>query len=646
MRHPGEESPQGIANGLGSHQMLDQRTDVAGYRVEELIGRGGMGTVYRARHTESGRVVALKLVAEGLHAGEARLRGEGRAQAALDHPHVVTVYDSGESEHGLYLAMQLVDGPSLAALLRERRVDARRALALLAQVADALDAAHARGLVHRDVKPHNVLVGPGDHAYLADFGLTRAGTQTALTAPDALVGTVAYLAPEVVRGDEASPASDRYAFAAMAFECLAGSTVFPRPSDAAILHAHASDPPPPIGTRRAELGHGLDELFEHALAKDPSERPANATRFVEAVRRRMERDGTIDLPAPPVTGEAELVRDATTDSSIAPVPRAAPAPARPRRWPAALVGALCGAAVVAAAWLALGNDGDDDAPQRVSVDRPGLRYLGADLNGGPGRALDCRGRAATEDSPGCTIVQAALPGATVVVPLNGVIRRWGVRGARGEMALAVLRPRDGGAFQIALSPADTVGSAEVHWFDADMDVERGDILALRLAPGSSVGSRGAVPGATTERWLPAVGGFGRPADRGAGTGFDRELLLRVGMRPGGRRRPTPQVTGSAAERLPDGTVRRRSTIRLEGRPVEFALVQVGDRFVIDQRVRGRRIARIDLPGMRPRARDISFKATAFGEDAGGLDVRFVNEESTRVAEPFYAVTLGAFEHLR
>src|SRR5687768_14331509 len=272
-----------------------------------------MGTVFRARHTESGRMVALKLVADGLHAGDARLRGEGRAQAALDHPHVVTVYESGESDHGLYLAMQLVDGPSLAELLRERRVDARRALDLLAQVADALDAAHARGLVHRDVKPHNVLVGAGDHAYLADFGLTRLGTQTALTAPGALVGTVAYLAPEVVRGEDATPASDRYAFAAMAFECLTGTPVFPRGSDAAVLHAHASDPPPPIGTRRPDLGRRLDDLFDRALAKDPSERPS-ATRLVEAVRRRMERDGTLDLPAPPVTGGAELVRDATTDS--------------------------------------------------------------------------------------------------------------------------------------------------------------------------------------------------------------------------------------------------------------------------------------------------------------------------------------------
>lgn len=233
--------------------MLKHGTVVGSYAIEELLGRGGMGTVFRARHTDSGRVVALKLLGDQLHADPdsgARLQREGRAQASLEHPHVVTIYEAGESEHGLYLAMRLIDGPRLADLIRARQLSARRALALLGQVADALDAAHAAGLVHRDVKPHNVLVGAGDHAYLADFGLTRVGGATALTATGALAGTVAYLAPEVVRGGEASPASDRYAFAAMAFECLTGSVVFPRTSDASVLFAHASDPPPRISARR------------------------------------------------------------------------------------------------------------------------------------------------------------------------------------------------------------------------------------------------------------------------------------------------------------------------------------------------------------------------------------------------------------
>src|SRR4051794_19282345 len=297
-------------------QVVDQGTVVGSYRVDAVLGRGGMGTVFRATNVDSGRVVALKVVSPGLtwdsRRGE-RFRGEGRAQAALEHPHVVTVYEAGESERGPYLAMQLIDGPTLVELVRERKLDARRSLDLLGQVADALDAAHAEGMVHRDVKPHNVLVARGDHAYLADFGLTRAGDQGAITATGTLLGTVAYLAPEVVRGDDATAASDRYAFAAMAFECPTGTVVFPRSNDSAVLFAHVNEPPPRLGTRRPELGHGFDALFERALAKDPGERPRSARELVDAIGRELESSGAIALPAPPPAGAAALGRNATTD---------------------------------------------------------------------------------------------------------------------------------------------------------------------------------------------------------------------------------------------------------------------------------------------------------------------------------------------
>ena len=282
---------------------------VGDYRIEGLLGRGGMGSVFRACDVESGRVVALKLMASAAGADpvrELRFRGEGRTQALLEHPHVVTVYDAGESEHGWYLAMRLVDGPSLADLIRGHELDARRAIDLLDQVADALDAAHAVGLVHRDVKPHNVLVGEGDHAFLADFGLTRGGEEPSLTMTGQLVGTVAYLAPEVVRGGEATAAADRYAFAAMAFECLTGTVVFPRSSNASVLFAHANDPAPRIGARRPELGDALDSLFDGALAKDPAERPATARELIQGIRRELERSGSVDLPAPSLVGAAAL----------------------------------------------------------------------------------------------------------------------------------------------------------------------------------------------------------------------------------------------------------------------------------------------------------------------------------------------------
>jgi serine/threonine-protein kinase len=625
--------------------MVDRGTIVGGYRIEELLGTGGMGKVFRARDVESGRAVALKLMAEGLGPDprdDARFRGEGRVQALLEHPHVVTVYDAGESDHGLYLAMRLVDGPTLADLIKDRQLDARRALRLLDQVAGALDAAHAAGMVHRDVKPHNVLVAEGDHAYLADFGLTRNGGDPSLTASGALVGTVAYLAPEVVRGDEATPASDRYAFAAVAFECLTGSTVFPRASQASVLFAHAHDPPPRIGARRSELGDALDELFDTALAKEPSERPANAREIVAGIRAGLERARATELGAPPVQRVAALGRGRDTNDSI-PV-STPPVTTRTRRAPLILA-ALAGAAVVAAVWLAFGRGGDEEPPT-VAVDRPGLEYLGSALDGAPARSLDCRGRAPSPSSPACTVVQSALPGATVVVPRNGVIRNWQVRGARGELTLVVTRPRDGGSFQIATSDTETVGSADVQSFDADIGVERGDRVGVILAAGAAVGVRNGDRGTTTERWLPPVPGAGRPADRGPGTGFDHELLLRVGLLPGGGRRSPEKVTGSAAVRLPAGRVLKRRRVALGKQQIELALVRRGRGFAVDQFAHGRRAASMGVPGMRPGAQVVRFLAAVWTPEQSGLDVSFVNPGSARLVQRSYVFDANGFTSLR
>jgi serine/threonine-protein kinase len=625
--------------------MLDTGTVVGGYRIEGLLGRGGMGTVFRARDLHSGRVIALKLMADAVAPDplrDARFRGEARTQASLDHPHVVTVYDAGESDLGLYLAMRLVDGPVLVDLVRNRELDTRRSLDLLGQVADALDAAHAVGLVHRDIKPHNVLVGEHDHAYLADFGLTRGGLEPALTATGEIVGTVAYLAPEVVRGGEAGPASDRYAFAAMAFECLAGSVVFPRTSGAAVLFAHANDPPPRIGARRPELGDVLDDLFERALAKDPAERPATARELVDGIRRRLERTGAIELPPPPPPGAAALGLDhAGTDSAV---PLAPSPQSRAGRRPVVLA-ALAGAAIVAALWLAFGQDGTD-TPRAVSLDQPGLEYIGATLGGAPGRPLDCLGRAPRPSSPACTVVQSSLPGATVVVPRSGVIRHWQVRAARGELTLVVTRPRGGGAFQVATSSTESAGSADVQGFDADIAVERGDLVGLHVSPGGAVGVRDRAAGATTERWLPPLKGLDRAPDRPGGTGFDHELLLRVGVLPGGAPRPPHQITGSAAERLPAGLLRERRTVRFGRRPTRLALVRIGDAFALDEFAGHRRVARIEVPGLRGGAQITLFLAARWGPGLGGLDVSYVNADSARVIQHTYAVAASGFTLVR
>jgi hypothetical protein len=618
--------------------MLDAGTVVGGYRIEGVLGRGGMGVVYSARHVELDRRVALKLISSELSQDPefaARFRREGRLQASLEHPHVVTVYEAGESEHGLYLAMRLVSGTALAALIQERALDSTRALGLLRQAADGLDAAHAAGLVHRDVKPQNVLVGGSDDAFLGDFGLTRVGGAEGATATGKLVGTVSYLAPEVIRGGESIPASDRYAFAAMAFECLTGTVVYPRQTEAAILYAHMNEPPPRISRRRHELPVTLDEPFVRALSKDPGERADSARAFVDGVEDLLDAAGAggIGPPAPP--GAAVL--DGTTVEPLPGVEAAgARAPVGRRIAPWVLVVALAGAAV-AGGVATLVEEGDGAEPDPVPPPLAGARVLGSDL-ADPGRTLDCRGRSPRPSSPSCTIVQAELPGRTLVVPEDGVIRRWAVRSARGELSLVVLRPRGDTASQLARSQNEFVSDPGVHGFETDLAVERGDLVGVLAIPGSAVGARGGVDRATTRRWIPLLTA-GRPPDRGPGTGLDRELLLRVEYVPGGQQREPEQVTGAEAARLPAGRIRARRRLRFEsGRPVEVALVELGGRFVLDQFMRGERTARIDVPDLRPSegGRILEFEVSAEADrEQLGVYLEYANEESARILDHFY-----------
>ncbi|MEZ5062254.1 MAG: protein kinase [Solirubrobacterales bacterium] len=305
--------------------MIERGSSFGGYTVERLLGSGGMGVVYEAVQNSLDRRVALKILKPELAGDPAfvdRFRREGRLQATIEHPHVLDVYEVGESEdHDLFLAMRLVDGPTLADLLRAGELDAARTVDLLGQVGEALDAANAAGLVHRDVKPQNVLVGDGDQAFLADFGLSRIGTD-----PDSrsrpTFGTVAYAAPEVIAGESPGPASDRYAFAATLFHCLTGDVVFPRGSEAAVLFAHASEPPPRISARRPELPAALDQVFEEALAKDPGRRPASARGLVAAVRERLAAAGMAELGPPRLGSPSPL-----SSETLAPVPTTTPADA-------------------------------------------------------------------------------------------------------------------------------------------------------------------------------------------------------------------------------------------------------------------------------------------------------------------------------
>jgi len=258
-------------------------TQFAGYRIDGIVGRGGMGVVYRATELALERPVALKLIAPEL-AGDTNFRErflrESRLAASIDHPGILPVYAAGETNGELYLATRFVEGTDLDALLEQKGpLPPGRALDLVGQVADALDAAHKRGLVHRDVKPGNVLVDPGDHCYLCDFGITKRLGGDTRTATGWMAGSLDYVAPEQVRRGEVDGRTDQYALACVLYACLSGAPPFRGFSEAQTLWAHVQEDPPPL-TAHPEL----DPVFARGLAKEPSERYETCAAFVEDAR--------------------------------------------------------------------------------------------------------------------------------------------------------------------------------------------------------------------------------------------------------------------------------------------------------------------------------------------------------------------------
>jgi DNA-binding beta-propeller fold protein YncE len=257
----------------------------AGYRIEDEIGRGGMGIVYRATDLRLERPVALKLIAPELASDEEfrkRFLRESKVAASLGHPHVLPVHAAGEEGGQLYLAMRYVEGEDLKTLLaREGKLDPERAFRICRQIAEALDAAHRRGLVHRDVKPANVLLDEEGEAYLADFGLTKQ-TGGASTKTGELAGTLDYLAPEQIRGEQVNGRTDEYALACLMYECLTGKPPFRRQTEAETLWAHMQEPPPPLGDHPA-----LDPVFVRALAKDGGERFPSCVELVDSAREAL-----------------------------------------------------------------------------------------------------------------------------------------------------------------------------------------------------------------------------------------------------------------------------------------------------------------------------------------------------------------------
>jgi tRNA A-37 threonylcarbamoyl transferase component Bud32 len=331
----------------------DPGIQIAGYRIEARVGRGGMGEVYRAVQLSLGRRVALKVLAPKLAADDMfrrRFLRESRIAASIDHPSIIPIYESGEDGGLLYIAMRYVDGSDLATLLeREGRLEPARAMAILTQVASALDAAHASGLVHRDVKPANILLanaapGGGGHCYLCDFGLIKqVDTEqafSALTATDQFVGTIPYVAPEQIEGREVDGRTDVYSLGCVLFHCLTGSVPYRGENDVEVVFAHLREPPPPISGRVPGLPVAMDAIIARAMAKAKEDRYPSCSALVAAVDAQVAAgagrptpsvdDDTRAMVLPPAAGSAASGAGAPLAAAADPA-GAAPAPplARP-----------------------------------------------------------------------------------------------------------------------------------------------------------------------------------------------------------------------------------------------------------------------------------------------------------------------------
>ncbi|MFB6517225.1 serine/threonine-protein kinase [Streptomyces sp. NPDC056401] len=310
---------------MEEHRGLLEGRKVAGYRLEREIGRGATSVVYRAEDLRLGRMVALKLISPELLRDDAfrrRFVHDSRIAASIDHPHILPIFEAGETDGVLYLAMRYVAGQDLRAMLdREGPLPVPTALRIAAQVASALDAAHAHDLVHRDVKPANILVAEGadgdhpEYVYLTDFGLTKKSLSSAgFTTAGSFVGTLDYTAPEQISGSPVDGRCDLYSLACVVYETIAGGPPFERGGDMALLWAHQYDPPPALSERRPGIAPGVDAAMAKALAKRPEDRYASCLEFVAALR------SAASVPGPPPAPAAAAPEFAGCEESTPPGP--------------------------------------------------------------------------------------------------------------------------------------------------------------------------------------------------------------------------------------------------------------------------------------------------------------------------------------
>jgi len=333
-----------------------------GYRIEATLGHGGMGIVYLARQLELDRPVALKVIRPELAHDDhfrARFRSESRTAASIEHPRVVSVFGAGELEGLLYVAMRYVRGHDLGELIAARGpLPAGRAAELIAQVADGLDAVHAAGLVHRDVKPANVIVANGDDgpaAYLTDFGLAKAAAATdGLTATGEVIGSIDYMAPEQIEGRRIDARTDVYALGCVLFHAVNGRVPFPDRESSAKMWAHLNEPPPSAGSRDRGVPKALDRVIQRAMAKDPTRRFPSAGDLGRAALAAARGEAVTEPERAVASGEAAAAETLPVATEVAPaatvqLPRRRGS--RRRRRLVTILAALIVAGVVAAAAL-------------------------------------------------------------------------------------------------------------------------------------------------------------------------------------------------------------------------------------------------------------------------------------------------------
>jgi len=385
----------GIERGVADNGRADQKmtantrigTEIAGFRLESLLGRGGMSVVYVAEQLRLGRKVALKLLASELgwdeHFRERFVR-ESHIAAAIDHPNIIPIYDAGEADGLLYIAMRFVQGPDVKEILkRDGRLGVGRTIFFIEQVASALDAAHAHDLVHRDVKPGNILVEEStDHAYLTDFGVAKQTTARGLTSTGHFLGTVEYAAPEQIEGKPVDARTDVYALGCVLYECLTGSPPYAHGTEHAVLHAHLVDPPPSVTRSRPELPHAFDGVVATAMAKASADRFQSCGELAHSARNAATGTGhrVHSVARPQAAVETLLSRpdppaEVATPAAAAAVAPLEALPDRRRRssraWWAALTALLvAGAAAISggAVYLLTRND---DSPSASSTPQAG-----------------------------------------------------------------------------------------------------------------------------------------------------------------------------------------------------------------------------------------------------------------------------------